>query len=215
MKGEFTKESSKLTLCLQNSYRMAKVLCIPENVFVLVSFHIKDLNWFASDRDFIVHRQTVRKSDRTLNRKTTLAATSRLLMRPADKLLRTAGKLRLPSGAIYHGEWQLGLRHGDGAPCSSCCINSCSPATRGRENSILICIWLSRANPADSQSRRALPPYLLQACLQGNQRTSAATSTTATGAWTFAAAMVTRPHWDPFRRLKSYSDSKDDAFKKS
>ena len=43
MKGEFTKESSKLTLCLQNSYRMAKVLCIPENVFVLVSFHIKDL----------------------------------------------------------------------------------------------------------------------------------------------------------------------------
>ena len=140
MKGEFTKESSKLTLCLQNSYRMAKVLCIPENVFVLVSFHIKDLNWFASDRDFIVHRQTVRKSDRTLNRKTTLAATSRLLMRPADKLLRTAGKLRLPSGAIYHGEWQLGLRHGDGAPCSSCCINSCSPATRGRENSILICI---------------------------------------------------------------------------
>ena len=203
MKGEFTKESSKLTRCLQNSYRMAKVLCIPENVFVLVSFHIKDLNWFASDRDFIVHRQTVRKSDRTLNRKTTLAATSRLLMRPADKLLRTAGKLRLPSGAIYHGEWQLGLRHGDGAPCSSCCINSCSPATRGRENSILICIWLSRANPADSQSRRALPPYLLQACLQGNQRTSAATSTTATGAWTFAAAMVTRPHWDPFRRLKS------------
>ena len=156
-----------------------------------------------SDRDFIVHRQTVRKSDRTLNRKTTLAATSRLLMRPADKLLRTAGKLRLPSGAIYHGEWQLGLRHGDGAPCSSCCINSCSPATRGRENSILMCIWLSRANPADSQSRRALPPYLLQACLQGNQRTSAATSTTATGAWTFAAAMVTRPHWDPFRRLKS------------